>query len=174
MTEFVVWVPAASRVQAEVDGMLHEMAAAAGGWWTVLLPDADPQARYAFRLDGGGALADPRSARQPDGPAVLTAPFTPMLFMGEESGPLTPWLYFTDHPDAGLGRAVEATFEHSRLNWADLDQQRHLDMLAWHQRLIGLRRQQPELTHPDLSRVEASSDEAGRWLLVRRGRPGAH
>jgi maltooligosyltrehalose trehalohydrolase len=32
------------------------------------------------------------------------------------------------------------------------------------------RRQQPELTHPELSRVEASSDEAGRWLLVRRGR----
>jgi maltooligosyltrehalose trehalohydrolase len=69
MTKFVVWAPTASRVQAEVDGMLHEMAAAAGGWWTVLLADADPQARYAFRLDGGEALADPRSARQPEGPA---------------------------------------------------------------------------------------------------------
>ena len=28
---------------------------------------------------------------------VLTAPFTPMLFMGEEWGALTPWQYFTDH-----------------------------------------------------------------------------
>ena len=37
---------------------------------------------------------------------VLTAPFTPMLFMGEEWGARTPWQYFTDHPDPVLGRAV--------------------------------------------------------------------
>jgi hypothetical protein len=30
--------------------------------------DADPAALYAFRLDGGGALPDPRSPRQPAGP----------------------------------------------------------------------------------------------------------
>jgi malto-oligosyltrehalose trehalohydrolase len=123
---------------------------------------------------------------------VLTAPFTPMLFMGEEWGALTPWQYFTDHQDAELGRAVsagrraelaqhgwtdeapdpqdEATFERSRLNWADLDQQQHLDVLAWYRALIALRREQPELTDPDLSRVEASWDETARWLLVRRGR----
>ncbi len=123
---------------------------------------------------------------------VLTAPFTPMLFMGEEWGAVTPWQYFTDHQDARLGQAVaagrlaefarhgwpgevpdpqdEATFEHSRLNWADLAEQRHLDMLAWYRSLIALRRQQPELTDPDLSRTEASWDEGGRWLLVRRGR----
>jgi maltooligosyltrehalose trehalohydrolase len=123
---------------------------------------------------------------------ILTAPFTPMLFMGEEWGALTPWQYFTDHADAEFGRAVaagrraefdrhgwpgvvpdpqdEATFERSRLNWADLEQQRHLDMLAWYRELIALRREQPELTDPDLSRVETSWDEAGRWLLVHRGR----
>ena len=123
---------------------------------------------------------------------VLTAPFTPMLFMGEEWGALTPWQYFTDHQDPELGRAVaagrraefarhgwpgevpdpqdEATFERSKLNWAELDEQRHMDMLAWYRALIALRRQQPELTDPDLSRIQASWDEAGRWLLVRRGR----
>jgi len=123
---------------------------------------------------------------------VLTAPFTPMLFMGEEWGALTPWQYFTDHQDGELGRAVsagrraelaqhgwtdeapdpqdEATFERSRLNWAELDQQHHLDVLAWYRALIALRREQPELTDPDLSRVEASWDETARWLLVRRGR----
>jgi malto-oligosyltrehalose trehalohydrolase len=122
---------------------------------------------------------------------VLTAPFTPMLFMGEEWGALTPWQYFTDHQDAELGRAVaagrraefarhgwlgevpdpqdEATFERSALNWAELDEQRHLDMLAWYRALIELRRQQPELTDPDLSRTQASWDQTGRWLLVRRG-----
>jgi maltooligosyltrehalose trehalohydrolase len=123
---------------------------------------------------------------------VLTAPFTPMLFMGEEWGALTPWQYFTDHQDPGLGQAVaagrraefarhgwpgevpdpqdEATFERSRLNWADLDEQRHLDMLAWYRALITLRRQQPELTDPDVSRIEASWHEPARWLLVSRGR----
>ena len=123
---------------------------------------------------------------------VLTAPFTPMLFMGEEWGARTPWQYFTDHQDAGLGVAVatgrradfarhgwggevpdpqgEATFERSRLHWADLDEPAHRDMLAWYRRLIALRRQEPELTCPDLNRIEARSDETGRWLIVQRGR----
>ena len=37
---------------------------------------------------------------------VLTAPFTPMLFMGEEWGADTPWQFFTDHTDPSLARAV--------------------------------------------------------------------
>ena len=39
---------------------------------------------------------------------VLTAPFTPMLFMGEEWAASTPWQYFTDHTDPELARAVAA------------------------------------------------------------------
>ena len=38
---------------------------------------------------------------------VLTAPFVPMLFQGEEWGASTPFLYFTDHEDPELGRAVQ-------------------------------------------------------------------
>jgi malto-oligosyltrehalose trehalohydrolase len=72
---------------------------------------------------------------------LLTSPFTPMLFMGEEFGARTPWQYFTDHQDKGLGQAVTAgrraefalhgwqaadipdpqdalTFEGSRLDWS--------------------------------------------------------
>ncbi len=37
---------------------------------------------------------------------LLTAPFTPMLFMGEEWGADTPWQFFTDHTDPGLAEAV--------------------------------------------------------------------
>ncbi len=37
---------------------------------------------------------------------VLTAPFTPMLFMGEEWAASTPWQYFTDHTDPALATAV--------------------------------------------------------------------
>ena len=74
---------------------------------------------------------------------LLTSPFVPLLFQGEEWGAATPFLYFTDHSDPGLGRIVSegrrhefssfgwdprdvpdpqdpATFERSRLDWAEL------------------------------------------------------
>ena len=37
---------------------------------------------------------------------LMTAPFTPLLFQGEEWGASTPFLYFTDHEDPELGHAV--------------------------------------------------------------------
>src|SRR5262249_39949450 len=37
---------------------------------------------------------------------VLTAPFTPMLFMGEEWAAATPWQYFTDHTDPALATGL--------------------------------------------------------------------
>jgi maltooligosyltrehalose trehalohydrolase len=124
---------------------------------------------------------------------MLTAPFTPMLFMGEEWGATTPWQYFTDHPEAGLGRAVadgrraefaqhgwhaddvpdpqdEATFIRSKLDWTEPGAGMHAELLAWYCTLIALRRQWPELTDPRLHRVHVSWDEAGRWLMVSRGR----
>ncbi|MGH2378114.1 MAG: malto-oligosyltrehalose trehalohydrolase [Candidatus Limnocylindria bacterium] len=38
--------------------------------------------------------------------AVLLSPFTPLLFMGEEYAETAPFLYFTDHSDPALARAV--------------------------------------------------------------------
>jgi malto-oligosyltrehalose trehalohydrolase len=124
---------------------------------------------------------------------VLTAPFTPMLFMGEEWGADTPWQYFTDHTDpllagtvaagrraefAGFGWPAEdipdpqdeATFLRSKLDWSQLDVGGHRDVLAWYRELVALRRARPELTDPRLDRVRADYDEAGRWLVVCRGR----
>src|SRR4051812_9089028 len=37
---------------------------------------------------------------------LLTSPWTPMLFMGEEWGAGTPWQFFTDHTDPALAEAV--------------------------------------------------------------------
>lgn len=37
---------------------------------------------------------------------TLTAPFTPMLFMGEEWAASTPWQFFTSHPEPELGTAT--------------------------------------------------------------------
>jgi malto-oligosyltrehalose trehalohydrolase len=124
---------------------------------------------------------------------VLTSPFTPMLFMGEEWGADTPWQYFTDHIDPGLAKAVaegrkaeftahgwgaadvpdpqdKQTFLRSKLDWTQPDREPYLGTLAWYRELIALRRARPELTDPRLDRVHADFDEDERWLLVSRGR----
>ena len=36
---------------------------------------------------------------------LLTSPYTPMLFMGEEWGARTPWQFFTDHTDPEIASA---------------------------------------------------------------------
>jgi malto-oligosyltrehalose trehalohydrolase len=124
---------------------------------------------------------------------VLTAPFTPMLFMGEEWGADTPWQYFTDHVEPWLAEAVaegrreefagfgwppgdipdpqdKATFLRSKLDWSQLDSEAHRDVLAWYRELIALRRARPELTDPRLDRVRAGYSEDDRWLVVQRRR----
>lgn len=124
---------------------------------------------------------------------ILTAPYTPMLFMGEEWGADTPWQYFTDHADVETVHAVvegrgtefaaydwnaaaapdpqdEATFLRSKLDWSQLDQQPYSQLLAWYRELIALRRARPELTDPRLSRVEVDFDEQRKWLVLHRGR----
>jgi maltooligosyltrehalose trehalohydrolase len=123
---------------------------------------------------------------------VLTAPFVPMLFMGEEWGASTPFLYFTDHQDPALGAAVREgrrkefaafgwdpeaipdpqdaeTFERSKLSWAELGEASHAEMLEWHRLLLGLRRCLPDLTDARLERVQVSCSEETRSLRVRRG-----
>jgi maltooligosyltrehalose trehalohydrolase len=123
---------------------------------------------------------------------LLTSPFTPMLWMGEEWGARTPWQFFTDHDDVELGKAITegrrrefvafgwkpedipdpqdpATFERSRLDWAERDKDEHAALLAFHRRLIRLRRELPELTDPSLDDVTVAYDEDDRWIVVRRG-----
>ncbi|GGT11063.1 malto-oligosyltrehalose trehalohydrolase [Streptomyces chromofuscus] len=123
---------------------------------------------------------------------VLTGPFTPMLFMGEEWAAGTPWQFFTDHTDPELAEAVRrgrrrefaahgwaeedvpdpqdpATRDRSCLDWAEPDREPHARVLAWYRRLIALRREQPDLTDPDLSDIKVAHDEEARWLAFRRG-----
>jgi len=123
---------------------------------------------------------------------LLTSPFVPLLFQGEEWGATAPFQYFTSHNDPGLGRIVSegrrsefssfgwdpasvpdpqdpATFERSKLDWTETGKEPHAGLLAWHQRLIALRRQTPALTDPRLDRVETDCDPGAGWLVVRRG-----
>jgi maltooligosyltrehalose trehalohydrolase len=124
---------------------------------------------------------------------VLTAPFVPMLFMGEEWAASTPFQYFSDHADPELASAVSrgrrdefaafgwpadavpdpqdpATFERSRLDWAEITREDHAEALAWHRALIQLRQKMPELTDGRLTAVDVDFDERAGWLNYRRGR----
>ena len=121
---------------------------------------------------------------------LLTTPFTPMLFQGEEWAASTPFQYFTDHRDPGLGRAVgegrrrefaafgwtpevvpdpqdAATFERSRLRWEEIDEPMHAEMLKWYRDLIALRRRLPAASRED---VRALADD--RRGTVHFTRPG--
>ncbi|MEV0372191.1 malto-oligosyltrehalose trehalohydrolase [Streptomyces sp. NPDC050636] len=125
---------------------------------------------------------------------VLCAPFTPMLFMGEEWGARTPWQYFTDHTDPELAEAVRAgrrrefaahdwggasvdwpdpqdpaTRDRCVLDWTEPAAEPHAALLAWHRTLLTLRRTLPALTDPDPSATRVTYDERARWLLMRRG-----
>lgn len=122
---------------------------------------------------------------------LLTSPFTPLLFMGEEWGADTPWLFFSDHGPAladavRQGRREEfaafgwaaadvpdpedpKTLERSQLDWTEPDREPHADLLRWHRELITLRRRIPELTDGRLDAVETAHDERARWLTMRRG-----
>lgn len=123
---------------------------------------------------------------------LLTSPFTPMLFQGEEWGAGTPFQYFTDHQDPELGRAVSSgrraefedfgwepcivpdpqdrdTFLRSRLDWGELGDDDHGEILAWYRRLIELRRAMPELADPRPDSIDASADPKSAILTVRRG-----
>ncbi|AEW97074.1 MULTISPECIES: malto-oligosyltrehalose trehalohydrolase [Streptomycetaceae] len=143
---------------------------------------------------GNRALGDRLTVRQLTVAAalVLTAPFTPMLFMGEEWGAATPWQFFTDHTDPELAAAVRdgrrrefaghgwsaeeipdpqdpATRLRSCLDWSQPHREPHAGLLRWYRELIALRATEPELTDPDLTAVEAVHDEEARWILLRRG-----
>jgi maltooligosyltrehalose trehalohydrolase len=124
----------------------------------------------------------------------LTTPYTPMLFMGEEWGATTPWQFFTSHPEPELGEAVRAgrteefaqmgwdesvvpdpqdpaTFERSKLDWAEPAEGDHARLLALHRALARLRRERPELTDPGFYPSDAESWVAGdgRAYALERG-----
>ena len=123
---------------------------------------------------------------------LLTSPFVPMLFQGEEWGASTPFLYFTDH-EPELGRAVTegrrsefahfqafaddpdaipdpqdlGTFGRSVLRWAERAQPDHRAVLDWYRDLIRLRKSQPALMDDAPSSVEVAVD--GGLLVQQRG-----
>jgi maltooligosyltrehalose trehalohydrolase len=132
----------------------------------------------ADRLAAGAAL-------------LLTLPYVPMLFMGEEWGASTPWCYFTSFADPELAAAVTAgrraefaghgwdgeipdpqdpaTFAASVLDWDERRTGRHNDVLQWYRSLIAWRRTVPASGAPYCG---SAKDRDGRpsWFAVAVGR----
>jgi maltooligosyltrehalose trehalohydrolase len=141
---------------------------------------------------GNRAVGDRPSQHLPVGrlkvaaAVTLLSPFVPMLFQGEEWGATTPFQYFTSHADPELGRAVAqgrrsefrafgwrpedvpdpqdpATFERSKLDWAEPGKDEHAELLEWYRSLVSLRRSAPEL---GAGRVDAVRHDAGAGTLA--------
>jgi maltooligosyltrehalose trehalohydrolase len=126
---------------------------------------------------------------------TMLSPFVPLLFQGEEWGAQTPFLYFTDHEDHELGRLVaegrsrefsafrwqgavpnpqEAdTFARSKLNWSELSQPRHVELLQWYRQVIRIRRDKVVMPRESLAKsnkaVTAFDAEAGWLTFVHNG-----
>jgi maltooligosyltrehalose trehalohydrolase len=123
---------------------------------------------------------------------VLTSPFLPMLFQGEEWAASSPFQYFVDFEDEPeLARAVTEgrrkefegfgwkpeevpdpqdahTFERSKLRWEEVSKSDHADILDWYKRLIQLRRSNAVLTTGRLDLIDVRHDEHQQWLLFER------
>jgi maltooligosyltrehalose trehalohydrolase len=110
-----------------------EYSAFRGKVWGAPVPAGTDARRFVvFDQDhdqvGNRALGDRPSTRLDEGTLavsaalILTSPFTPMLFMGQEWGSRTPFLYFTDHQDPELADAVRngRREEFSGHGWAEM------------------------------------------------------
>ena len=116
----------------------------------------------------------------------LLAPAVPLIFMGEEHGESSPFLYFTDHGDESLKRAVSEgrrrefglelpssqipdpqdpdTFERSRIHHELSGSQAALR--GFYQALLALRHDRRSLRELDRARTITNND--GRVLEMRR------
>ncbi|GGA64668.1 malto-oligosyltrehalose trehalohydrolase [Edaphobacter acidisoli] len=123
---------------------------------------------------------------------VMMAPAIPMIFQGEEFAASTPFLYFADHEDVQMAKAVSEgrrrefaafgwdpqvipdpgsaeTFECSKLRWDEIDEGAHREMLDWYRQLIHLRRNSVALNDGDLGHIKVRFDERQRYLILDRG-----
>ncbi len=127
---------------------------------------------------------------------VLTSPYVPLLFMGEEWGAGSPFPYFVDFSDERLlsaivdGRKEEfahfqtsgnppvphamETFRSAQLDWEERATGQHATLLEFYRYLIVLRKTEPPLSNYDRSAVAVSFDEALGVLMLDRSLKEEH
>ncbi|MBI4595351.1 MAG: malto-oligosyltrehalose trehalohydrolase [Candidatus Tectomicrobia bacterium] len=128
--------------------------------------------------------------------SVLLSPYIPLLFMGEEFGAETPFLYFISHSDPDLIRAVREgrrkefeafdwkghvpepdnleTFLQSKVNWEKRMEGRHKVLLGFYKNLIELRKNMPALSNLDKDSREVWGLEKDQIIVMRRWEDDNH
>ncbi len=128
--------------------------------------------------------------------ALLLSPNVPLLFMGEEYGEESPFLYFVSHTDPNLVEAVRAgrkrefahfhlegeyvdpqsveTFERSQLQWEKRHEGKHKVLHDLYQHLIQLRRTIPALKKLDKHNLNVMALEDAKLLLLHRWADESH
>ncbi|HBG27074.1 MAG: malto-oligosyltrehalose trehalohydrolase [Planctomycetes bacterium GWF2_41_51] len=123
---------------------------------------------------------------------VLTSPFVPMIFQGEEFAASSPFQYFTDVKDEKLAQGItegrknefgafgwnpddvpdpqsEQTFLNSKLNWSEIEIHPHNSMLDWYKCLIKLRKENLHLINGSPGQVTVNFDEPNKIIEINRG-----
>ncbi len=140
-----------------------------------------------------GALVSP-DALKLAAALLLLAPYVPLLFMGEEYGETSPFLYFVSHGDCDLVEAVRKgrreefesfgwagevpdpqaveTFERSKLHYELEYEGEHGKLRAMYRELLAIRREEPAL-RPGAARITVRSDPKARWIAMRLDAPDA-
>jgi maltooligosyltrehalose trehalohydrolase len=170
---------------APIDPALHK------GWQFVVCLQNHDQVGNRAVGDRLPELATPELVRV-GAVLLLTSPFTPMLWMGEEWAAGTRWPFFTSHPEpelaeaTGKGRLAEfaghgwdtaqmidpqdpEAYRSAILDWSEPTTGEHAQVLDLHRGLIALRAAEPDLHDGELSNVKVDVDEDARWLVVHRG-----
>jgi maltooligosyltrehalose trehalohydrolase len=121
---------------------------------------------------------------------LLLAPFVPLLFMGQEYGETSPFLYFVSHGDPALVEAVregrkrefasfewsgevpdaqsEETFQRSKLKHDLRNAGWHARLLDWYSMLLTMRKEYAALANLDRERTTVDVGGTGHVLVMRR------
>jgi maltooligosyltrehalose trehalohydrolase len=123
---------------------------------------------------------------------LLTSPFTPMLWMGEEWATAQRWPFFTSHPEPELAEATAKgrleefaghgwdtaqmidpqdpkAYQSAILDWSEPATGTHAEVLDLYRRLVALRAAEPDLRDGEFAKVKVDFDDDARWLVVHRG-----
>jgi len=121
---------------------------------------------------------------------LFLSPYIPLLFMGEEYGEDTPFMYFVSFSDPNLIQAVREgrkmefkaieweghvpdpeaveTFEESRIQWDKRYDGSGAVLLAWYKELIRLRRTTPCLVNLDNKKLKIGGHRGENVIYLHR------
>ena len=124
---------------------------------------------------------------------LLCSPFLPLLFMGQEYGETSPFLFFTSYEDPKLVTAVregrkqeyaayyaetdfpdpqaETTYQRCKLDWARPGLSAHAEILRLYRDLLALRRQHACLSNCRKDMASMNLNEEAKWLVMHRTDP---